>query len=110
MPFVHSLVRLPDRDKQGWCAPLELGEDCPHYVSFVVPVDDEGHSCDTYPGETVKFDGQEKSITSKELFHRGRDSFLLTIDESEFWFVVKPTQKSLRKLPYVGRLKHPDFR
>lgn len=34
MAFVHSLVKAEINKKLGWCAPVELGEAAPHYVSF----------------------------------------------------------------------------
>ena len=36
MRFVHSLVTTQIGEKKGWCAPIELGEDAPHYISFAV--------------------------------------------------------------------------
>jgi hypothetical protein len=42
MAFVHSLVRAKVNGKRGWCAPVELGETAPHYISLVVPLDEKG--------------------------------------------------------------------
>jgi hypothetical protein len=109
MPFVHSLVKSPNSDKKGWCAPVELGEAAPHYISFVVPVDEKGRFFDAYSCEVVTTRNQHKTITTHELFSKGNDSFLLHVNGSQFWFIVKPTVKSARRLPYVGRLTHPDF-
>jgi len=111
MPFVHSLVRSPlAGGKRGWCAPVELGEAAPHYVSFVVPVADNGQFFGSYSCEAVKVDNGVKTITTHELASEGQDSFLLHLDGEGFWFIVKPAVKSARRLPYVGRLRHPDFR
>jgi hypothetical protein len=86
-----------------------LGEAAPHYLSFVVPVDEEGRFFETYSCEAVTTREREKTITTHALSSRGKDSFLLHLDGKEFWFIVKPTAKSSRRLPYVGRLEHPDF-
>src|SRR5437660_344794 len=109
MPFVHSLVRSPTAGKKGWSAPVELGEAAPHYISFVVPVDEKGQFFDAYSCEAVTTRGKDKTITTHALYSKGNDSFLLSLDGKEIWFIVKPTVKSVRRLPYVGRLKHPDF-
>jgi hypothetical protein len=110
MPFVHSLVKSAKADKQGWCAAVELGESASHYISFVIPVDENGAFFSTYSCETVRTSKKEKSITLHELFAQGEDSFLLHVDDQDFWFVVKPALRTERRLPYIGKLKHPDFR
>ncbi len=109
MPFVHSLVRSPNAKKRGWCAPLELGEAAPHYVSFVVPVNEEKQFFATYSCEVVKVRDRDKLITPYEMALKGRDAFLLSIGERQYWFIVRPTWKSTVHLPYIGKLKHPDF-
>ena len=109
MPFVHSFVKSTKADKQGWCAPVELGEAAPHYISFVVPVDERGAFFSTYSCEAVTTCNKEKRIALHELSARGKDSFLLHIEGKDFWFVVKPALKAARRLPYIGKLKHPDF-
>jgi hypothetical protein len=109
MPFVHSLVRSPTTDKPGWCAPVELGEAAPHYISFVVPVDERGEFFSTYSCEAVTHRNKDKTIKVYELTSRGKDSFLLNVAGKEYWFIVKPTGKTGRQLPYVGKLKHLDF-
>ena len=110
MPFVHSLARSTKADKQGWCAPVELGESAPHYISFVIPVDEKGAFFGTYLCEAVTTRNKEKRLTLHELSAQGEDSFLLRVDGKDLWFVVKPVLKAVRRLPYVGKLKHPDFR
>jgi hypothetical protein len=109
MPHVHSLVKSPSIDEKGWCAPVELGDAAPHYVSFVVPVDERGQFFDAYSCEAVTTRNKGKTISTHEFFSKGNDTFLLKLNDKEFWFIVKPTVKSARRLPYVGRLKHPDF-
>jgi hypothetical protein len=109
MPFVHSLVKVTRADKLGWCAPVELGEAAPHYISFVVPVDDRGAFFSTYLCEAVTTRNKEKNIVLHELSAQGKDSFLLRIAGKDFWFVVKPAAKAARRLPYVGTLTHSDF-
>src|SRR5260221_2848937 len=108
MPFVHSLVKSP-KNKKGWCAPVELGEATPHYISFVVPVDESGQFFSIYSCEAITARNGHKTITTHELASKGRDTFLLNLDGKEFWFIVKPTVPLARRLPYVGTLKHPDF-
>jgi hypothetical protein len=109
MPFVHSLVKSPNTDKHGWCAPVELGEDAPQYLSFVLPVQKGGRFFNTYSCECVTRHGHKKSIRAYELVSKGEDCFLLQVAGKEFWFVVKPAARNSRRLPYVGRLSHPDF-
>jgi hypothetical protein len=109
MPFVHSLVRSTHADKPGWCAPVELGEAAPHYISFVLPVDENGAFFASYSCEAVTIRKAKKNITLHELSAKGSDSFLLQIDGKDYWF-VKAALKAGRRLPYVGKLKHPDFR
>jgi len=110
MPFVHSLARSTQADRQGWCAPVELGESAPHYISFVIPVDERGVFFSAYSCEAVKTRNKVKSITLYELSPQGVDSFLLRLEGKVFWFVVKPVLKPDQRLPYVGKLQHPDFR
>jgi hypothetical protein len=109
MPFVHTLVRSPKSDRMGWCAPVDLGEESPHYVSFVVPVDGRGRFFDAYSCEVVTIHDGRKSIATHEFSSEGNDAFLLRLAGREFWFHAKPAVKSQRRLPYVGRLRHPDF-
>jgi hypothetical protein len=110
MPFVHSLARSTQPNKQGWCAPVELGESAPHYISFVIPVDERGALFGTYSCEVVKTRNKKKSMTLYEFAPQGEDSFLLRMEGKDFWFVVKPVLKADSRLPYVGKLQHPDFR
>lgn len=86
-----------------------MGESAPHYVSFVVPVDENGDFFPQYACEAVVAADGEKRRDSHELLHQGRDSFLLRLGKSEVWFSVRPVSKSDRRLPYVGQLKHADF-
>jgi hypothetical protein len=110
MPFVHSLVRSKKGDAQGWYAPVELGEAAPHYISFVVPVDERGAFFSIYSCEAVTARNKKKIITLHELSAQGNESFLLRVEGKDLWFVVKPASKPARQLPYIGKLKHPDFR
>jgi hypothetical protein len=107
MHFVHSLVRFQEGEKRGWCAPMELGEAAPHYVSFVVPVGDKLD--ERYTCELVRAREGEREIIPIELVREGKDSFCLTFDGTEVWFVVRPVSRQDRRLPYVGKLGHPDF-
>ena len=109
MPFVHSLVRSAKDGSTGWCAPAELGEASPHYISFVIPVGENGTFFSCYSCEAVTPHEKGKDITIHELSAQGTDSFLLHINDKQFWFVVKPASKAGRRLPYIGELKHPDF-
>jgi hypothetical protein len=107
MRFVHSLVRIKNGAKAGWCTPVELGEAAPHYISFVIPVDDGAD--DSYACEVVRIDGDEREVVVYKLVKEGRDSFLLRVDKAELWFTVRPVSQKERRLPYVGKLKHADF-
>jgi hypothetical protein len=108
MPFVHSLVMFPKNGSKGWCAPVELGEAAPHYVSFVIPVNDNNAYFDEYICETVRL-GEKQQIESHELVKHGKDSFLLQLGQRELWFTAQPGSKADRRLPYVGGLSHEDF-
>ena len=109
MAFVHSLVKTQDGTK-GWCAPLELGEATPHYISFVIPVDDRKTFFAEYTCETITRAKRAQRIESHDLVMRGEDSFVLHFDKQDVWFAVKPGPKKDRRLPYVGTLQHDDFR
>ncbi len=109
MAFVHSLVRAETSDKPGWCAPAELGEGAPHYVSFVVPIDGNREFLPSYTCETVVAVAEQKRHELHELLYQGQDSFLLRLGSREIWFAVRPVSKAERRLPYVGRLRHEDF-
>jgi hypothetical protein len=109
MPFVHSLVKSETNGQRGWCAPAELGEAAPHYVSFTVPVDEQGRFFGEYVCETVTAEGDRRRIESHRLVQQGPDSFVLRIGDRDFWFVVRTVPREDRRLPYVGRLRHPDF-
>jgi hypothetical protein len=110
MPFVHSLVKATVKGKKGWCAPAELGEAAPHYVSFVVPLTSAGEFFHEYTCEIVRtLEQGSKTIEAYELLPQGRDCFLLSIDDVEFWFTLRTVPKGDRRLPYVGKLRHPDF-
>ena len=109
MAFVHSLVKVAVKGKRGWCAPVELGEDAPHYISFTIPVDGKGHFFPRYTCETITTAGAEKRIASHELIKKGEDTFLLRLGKREFWFTSTPGPKEERRLPYVGKLGHEDF-
>jgi hypothetical protein len=105
MRFVHSLVKTKNAEKVGWCAPIELGESAPHYVSFVIPVDDGMD--DRYICEILR--GDQRNLVAHEMIREGKDSFFLAIGEMRLWFTVRPSSKKGRRLPYVGALKHADF-
>jgi hypothetical protein len=107
MRFVHSLVRIKNGDNSGWCAPVELGESTPQYISFVIPVDptlDPAYSC-----EIVSSNKDKRIVSAKTMFREGKNSFLLDIDDEEVWFNVRPISKDQRRLPYIGKLEHEDF-
>jgi hypothetical protein len=110
MPFVHGLVRTRASGREGWCAPVELGEATPHYVSFAIPVDEVLGFFDRYTCETVVTDKGDKTTESHDLMRQGDDSFMVRLGESEVWFTVRPVSKGDRRLPYVGKLGHEDFR
>ena len=109
MAFLHSLVKTEVKGKTGWCAPVELGEAAPHYVSFVIPLDDRGSFFHVYTCETITAEEGAKRIESHELVRRGVDSFVLRLGKVELWFNVRTVPKEDRRLPYLGKLSHPDF-
>jgi hypothetical protein len=109
MPFVHSLVKAKTNGKAGWCAPAELGESAPHYVSFVVPVNQKGEFFHEYICETITAIEQDKRIESHELVQQGSDSFVLHLDGTDLRFTLRPGSAKERQLPYIGNLKHEDF-
>ncbi len=109
MAFVHGLVKTEVKGKMGWCAPVEMGEAAPHYISFVIPVDDQGGFFQEYTCETVTAKEGDRRIASHELVRHGNDSFVLRLGNLELWFTVRPGPKEERRLPYVGKLQHADF-
>ena len=109
MAFVHSLVKTELNGKTGWRAPVELGEAAPHYISFVVPVDDKRGFFAEYTCETITAEDGDKSVESHELVRQGDDSFVLHLGKLELWFTVRPVPKAERRLPYIGKLQHADF-
>lgn len=109
MAFVHSLVRTEVNRKAGWCAPAELREAAPHYISFVVPVDDKHGFFDEYICETITAEDGNQRIEFHELVHKGEDSFVLCLGQLELWFTVRPVPKAEHRLPYLGKLQHADF-
>ena len=109
MAFVHSLVKMQANGRKGWCAPVELGEAAPHYVSFVVPVDKKRGFFSAYSCEVVTAEEGNKRLERYELVRQGSDSFVLRLDGLDVWFVVRPGPQEERRAPYVGRLKHEDF-
>jgi hypothetical protein len=114
MRFVHSLVKSQQEEKKGWYAPIELGETAPHYIGFAIPVGDRlderyrDRLDERYTCEIVRVHKGEREIIPRELIRTGKDSFVLTIDERELWFVVRPMSRD-RRLPYLGKLEHEDF-
>lgn len=109
MVFVHSLAKMDANGTLGWWTPAELGEAAPHYISFVIPVDEKRRFFPKYACETIVIDKGERRSEPNELHQQGNDSFLLRLGEFDVWFNVKPVPKSEARLPYVGRLQHPDF-
>ncbi len=110
MAFLHSLVRAEPKRKKGWWAPVELGDAAPHYVSFVLPLDEDGvffreYTCETV---TVKKDGSKK-IDTHTLVRQGDDSFVLHLAAHDLWFTVRAVPTKDRRLSYVGNLGHDDF-
>lgn len=110
MAFLHSLVKTQENGRKGWCAPVELGEAAPHYVSFVVPVDDARGFFDDYICETVTTGQADRRTESHELVRQGDDSFVLRLGKLEVWFTVRAASPKEQRLPYVGQLEHEDFR
>jgi hypothetical protein len=108
MPFVHSLVRTVKGKKEGWCAPVEVGEASPHYISFVVPIVD-GRTHERYACEVVRTSRDGDKIAAHDMIREGGDSFVLKVADKELWFTVRSVARKERCLPYVGSLKHPDF-
>jgi hypothetical protein len=109
MAFVHSLVRTEAHGKPGWCAPVELGEAAPHYINFVIPVDGKGGFFKEYTCESIVAKGGDRWIESHEFVRSGEDSFQLRHGKLELWFTVRPVPKVEHRLPYFGKLRHPDF-
>lgn len=108
--FVHSLVRSRYKGRHGWRAPVELGDATPHYISYVIPLDDRGELGDEYTCEVVVIAGEGRMLQSRNLVRTGIDTFLLGISpDSKLWFHVRPIHKNAGKLPYVGTLHHDDF-
>lgn len=87
-----------------------MGEDSPHGISFVIPVDADGKLESSYMCETVKGLGSdERATVPHSLVKVGGDSFCLRLDGKDVWFTIKPSSKKHRLLPYLGSLRHPDF-
>lgn len=108
--FVHSLVRSEQNGERGWRAPVELGEDAPHYISYVIPLDDNGELGEEYTCEVALIAGERRTLQSMKLIKAGIDAFLLEVSRaSRLWFHVRPIRKDEQRLPYVGRLHHDDF-
>lgn len=108
MAYLHGLVRADSDRRKGWCAPAELGEAAPHYISFVLPLDHGGHFFQSYKCDVVIAHDGFKEIQTHELNKHGSDSFMLVVGDLEIWFAVRPVSKDER-LPYIGALKHADF-
>lgn len=109
MAFVHSLAKMDMNGSMGWWAPAELGEAAPHYISFVIPVDEKRHFFPEYTCETTVIGDGERRRESHPLRQHGNDSFLVRLGEFDVWFNVKPVPKREARLPYRGCLQHPDF-
>ena len=107
MRFVHSLVKIKKDNQTGWYAPIELGENTPHYINFVIPVGlrmDDRYLCDL-----VSTAHDKREVVTQELVREGKDTFLLSVEDVKVWFVIRPVPKNERRLPYHGKLIHPDF-
>jgi hypothetical protein len=109
MPFVHSLIKTEMNGKRGWCAPVEIGEAAPHYISFVIPVDEKRGFFDEYTCEAITAEDGDKRIESHALVREGEDSFVLHLGELDLWFTIRPVPQAERCLPYLGKLQHADF-
>jgi len=110
MPFVHSLVKIKGDKKKGWCAPAELGESAPHYVSFVIPLAEKNRLFDKYTCEAVRIDKPDvRTLVRCDMTKQGGDSFLLNVNDTQLWFFVRPSKKHEGTLHYIGKLDHPDF-
>ncbi len=109
MAFVHSLAKTEIKGKLGWCAPVEIGEAAPHYISFVIPVDDKRGFFHEYTCETIAVEDADKRIESHELTRQGEDTFVLRLGKLDLWFTVRAIPKAERRLPYLGKLQHADF-
>jgi hypothetical protein len=108
--FVHGLVKITENEKHGWKAPIELGEETPHYISFVVPLDDHNELQKEYTCEVVRKTPHERRRETHTLVRAGTDSFVLELPQNvKIWFHVRGVGKGERHLRYLGRLKHEDF-
>jgi len=108
--FVHSLVKRKIDDKTGWCAPAELGESTDQYLSFVIPVAEGNHLFDEYTCEAVRIGKPDtRTVVTCVMTKEGKDTFLLNVNTTQLWFVVRSGRKQVPALPYIGKLKHPDF-
>lgn len=110
MAFVHSLVKLRIDGKTGWCAPVELGEAAPQYISFVIPLSSNQNFFEKYTCEMITTKDGEKRVKAHELIHWKQGSFKVSVGKTEFWFTVRPSPMRERRLSYVGKLGHEDFR
>jgi hypothetical protein len=110
MAFVHSLVKTRTHGKKGWCAPAELGESTPHYISFVIPMVDKRTFFSEYTCETITRKAGETRVESPQLIRRSEDSFALRLCDLDLWFTLRPGPKDELRLPYIGKLGHDDFR
>jgi hypothetical protein len=107
MRFVHSLAKVEDGERIGWCAPVELGESAPHYIGLVVPM--EARADDRYICEVVRITCGGRVIDTLEIVREGEDAFLLNVGQTRLWFTARPSSSGGGPLPYVGCLEHPDF-
>ncbi|SRR6266446_10709986 len=110
MRYVHSLVKITKRNRTGWCAPAELGDATPQYVSFVLPVDTGGHLYSTYGCEVITNKGRKRRTLHQHTLETRGDSLVLRLAGRDVWFNIRPVSVKERRLPYIGKLKHPDFK
>src|SRR5438128_1452928 len=108
MAFVHGLVKAEPKGRNGWVAPIEMGEAAPHYVSFLIPVVGAAF-LDIYTCEVVSSANGDKTTAAHDLVREGDDSFVLHLPQGDIWFNVRAMPKDELRLPYVGRLTHQDF-
>src|SRR5690242_4463423 len=107
--FVHSLVKVIDKDKHGWKAPAELGDKTPHYISFVGPLNENNELSDEYVCEVVKTSLQGRSLEAHKLKKAGTDSFILEVSQNlKIRFHLRGVGRDERRLRYLGSFAHDD--
>ena len=64
---------------------------------------------DRYLCEVVRITESGRIVNAHEMVKEGKDSFLLRLGELGLWFTARASSRNGGRLPYVGRLVHPDF-